>query len=252
MVEKLLSNNIFYDQLAVDYDEMISFDNAVEKKKILLKKFINQYSTNAADIGCGSGVDSIALAQLGVKVTAFDPSTEILKVAKLNSQKLNVEIDFQNYPADQIPNEHNDKYEFVVALGNAFANISQDIFNHSLTRCYEILKPKGLLLIQVLNYEKILAEKKRIVSITKGKDKYFVRFYDFIDEQIVFNILTFNENDNSDSKIISTRIYPHLSSDFISILKSLGGNNISIYGDLNLSEFIPTQSKDLIIIAVRD
>ncbi|HEY6437773.1 MAG TPA: class I SAM-dependent methyltransferase, partial [Ignavibacteriaceae bacterium] len=217
MMENLLPNNTFYNELAIDYDEMISFDSAVEKKKNLLKNFINQKTMAAADIGCGSGVDSIALAQLGVNVTAFDPSTEILKVAKMNSQKLDLEIAFYNYHADQIPHEHNNQYEIVVALGNTFSNIPQEIFIDSLNRCYEILKPKGQLLIQVLNYDKILSDKKRIVNITEGKTKYFVRFYDFVDEQIVFNILAFNKNNNSDFKLASTRIYPHLSKDFISV-----------------------------------
>ena len=251
-MDKMLPNNTFYDELAADYDEMISFDSAVGKKKTLLKSFVIAEMKSAADIGCGSGVDSIALASLGLKVTAFDPSTEMLKVAKANTDKMSVKIEFYNYSADNIPEDFNNQFDLVVSLGNTFANIPKEKFLASLQRCYEILRPKGQLLIQVLNYEKILADKRRVVSITEGNDKYFIRFYDFIGEQIVFNILTFSKSNTSDFKLTSTRIHPHQSEDFISGFQALGFNHISHYGDLNLSDFIPAQSKDLIIKAVKN
>ena len=251
-MEKLLPNNIFYDELANNYDEMISFDNAVEKKKNLLKNFVNLNTITAADIGCGSGVDSIALSTVGIKVTAFDPSTEMLKVAKVNAKKMNINVEFYNSAADQIPKEHNNKFDLVISLGNTFTNIPHEKFNDSIKRCYDILKPNGQLLIQVLNYTGILMDKKRIVSIKEGKDKYFIRFYDFISEQIIFNILTYSRNNNYDFKLSSTRIYRQLSEDYISGLKTFGFNSISFFGDLNFSEFIPSQSKDLIVLAIKE
>ena len=248
-MEKLLPNKIFYDELADNYDEMISFDSAVEKKKNLLKKFVNLDTITAADIGCGSGVDSIALSMVGIKVTAFDRATAPPPIYKVNAKKMNVSVEFHNSAADQIPKEHNNKFDLVISLGNTFTNIPHEKFNDSIKRCCDILKPNGQLLIQVLNYTGILMDKKRIVSIKEGKEKYFIRFYDFISEQIIFNILTFSRNNNSDFKLTSTRIYPHLSEDYISGLNTFGFNSISLFGDLIFSEFIPTQSKDLIILA---
>ncbi len=61
-MEKILPNEVFYDELASDYDDMISFKKTVEKKKNLLKNFVTDEMKSAADIGCGSGVDSISLS----------------------------------------------------------------------------------------------------------------------------------------------------------------------------------------------
>ena len=179
-MEKLLYNNTFYDELAVNYDEMISFDKAVEKKKKLLKNFIKPEMKYAADLGCGSGVDSIALASLGLKVTAFDPSVEMLEVAKENVERVKAKVTFHNQSIDSISEDFDDQFDLVVSLGNTFANIGKEQLVKSLQRCKQILKPQGILLIQILNYEKILSEKQRIVNITEGDDKYFIRFYDFI------------------------------------------------------------------------
>ncbi len=246
-MEKNLPNNVFYNELASDYDNMISFKKAVENRKKLVKTFLSSELNFVADIGCGSGVDSIALSLSGLKVVAFDPSSEMLKAAESNSKRMNVQPVFHNSTADKIPNEFDNNFDLVLSLGNTFANISTDKLQESIQRCYDILKPSGQLIIQILNYEKILADKNRIVNITEGKNKFFIRFYDFIDEQIVFNILTFAKNKIFDYKLSSTEIYPHNTKNFESGLRASGFKHTKFFGDLQLSEFVILQSKDLII-----
>ena len=251
-MEKNLPNKVFYDELASDYDNMISFEKAVENKKKLLKNFVTDEMKSAADIGCGSGVDSISLSSLGLKVAAFDPSTEMLKYAEANSKRLNIKIGFHNYSADNIPNEFNNNFDLVTSLGNTFANIPKEKFLTSLQRCYDILRPQGHLLIQVLNYEKILADKQRIVNITEAADKYFIRLYDFLDEDIVFNILTFSKANPSDNRLISTKIYPHMLENFLAELKRAGFTSIQCFSNFELSPFSKEKSKDLVIRAFRN
>ena len=250
-MEKILPNNVFYDELASDYDDMTSFEKAVEKKKNLLKNFVTAEMKSSADIGCGSGVDSIALASFGLKVAAFDPSTEMLKVAEANSKRLNVKVGFHNYSADNIPTEFNNNFDLVVSFGNTFANISTEEFSSSLKRCYQILRPNGHLLIQVLNYHKILLEKQRIVNITEGEKGYFIRFYDFSGDDLVFNVLSFVKSNPSDNKIISTKLHPHLVKDFEDGLTMVGFSKFQFYSDLKLTSFDEKLSKDLIIQAIK-
>jgi ubiquinone/menaquinone biosynthesis C-methylase UbiE len=251
-MKNILPNKAFYDELASDYDDMISFENAVEKKKKLFKNFLTSEMKSAADIGCGSGVDSIALSLSGLKVTAFDPSSEMLKIAKANTARMNSKVEFHNYAADNIPTEFNSQFDLVVSLGNTFANISKDKFNDSIETCQDLLKPKGQILLQVLNYEKIISENQRIVNITEGKDNYFIRFYDFLDESILFNILTFSKTDPAQNKIISTKIYPHTLENFMSGLEIAGFNAFHFYSNLELSSYNKEQSKDLVVRAIKN
>jgi glycine/sarcosine N-methyltransferase len=248
-MEKILPNKSFFNKLAADYDKMISFEKLIETRKNSLSKIISTKVKSAADIGCGSGADSIALALLGVKVTAFDPSNEMLKRARINSEENKVDIEFLNLEASEIPIDYNGKFDLVVSLGNTFANIpAKKIFN-SLKKCFNLLTAKGQLLIQVLNYEKILAEKERIVNITERDDFYFIRFYDFLKDYLLFNILIFKKVNPAEYKIISTKIYPHLSSDFVNGLKAARFNSVHLYSDLNLTKFSEKHSRDLIILA---
>ena len=250
-MNRIIKNNDFFNDLAEDYDLMISFTKAIKGKKNALKNIITADMRYAADIGCGTGTDSIALSSLGLKVTAFDPSSEMIKVAENNAKSDGLSINFQNYPIDSIPKSFNNKFHFAISLGNTFANIEKEKFQHSIHRCFDILKTNGVLLIQILNYEKVIEEKKRIINITQGNNKYFIRLYDFLKEEIIFNILTFSKKNPAEHKIISTRLSPYTQSDFSNGLEEAGFSTIRFFSDFNLSIFNTKQSKDLIIKAVK-
>jgi len=245
----MLSNKDFYDNFAEDYSKMISFDNAIEKRKSLLSDIVLPKVKNAADLGCGTGIDSAALAQLGLAVTGFDPSGEMIKQAKANAGKASLKINFANYGISKIPAAFNKKFDLVISLGNTFANIERESFQSSIKRCYDLLKAQGNLFIQVLNYKMILKEKKRIVNITESKEHFFIRFYDFEEDDIKFNILKFSKAEPKNNNLITTAVYPYTAKDFNNSLLDAGFRSVKIYSDLNRNEFDEDTSKDLFIEA---
>lgn len=205
-----------------------------------------------ADLGCGSGADSIALSLLGLNVTAFDPSSEMIRLANENAKKENLDIYFHIRPIHSIPESFDNQFDLVVSLGNTFANIEQKYFSESIQKCFKLLKSDGQLVIQVLNYERILSEKKRIVNIREGKENYFIRFYDFHDDEIIFNILIFTKAHPKQNKLFSTNIYPFTTEDFNRELNSAGFNKTEFYADLNFTKFNKLHSQDLFIIGEKN
>lgn len=244
-----LDNNEFFNLIASDYDEMVSFAQSVEKKKEAFKAIIKPWMQTAADLGCGTGADSIALASLDLKVTGFDPSSEMIRVANENAKKEKLDITFHASSIHSIPESFTKKFDMVVSLGNTFANVERKFFSSSLKKCSELLKPNGVLVIQVLNYEKILSQKKRIVNIREGKESYFIRFYDFNNDEIIFNILVFNKANPKQNKLYSTNVYPYKIEDFIKQLNKADFNKTEFYADLNFTKFDKLHSLDLIIIS---
>jgi len=244
-----LDNNEFFDLIASDYDEMVSFAQSVQKKKEAFKNIIKPWMKSAADLGCGTGGDSIALASLGLEVTGFDPSSEMIRVANENAKKEKLDVDIYEYAIHTIPESFTNKFDLVVSLGNTFANIEGKFFAESIKKCFGLLKSKGTLVIQVLNYEKILSEKKRIVNIREGKENYFIRFYDFNNDEIIFNILIFSKTNPHQNKLISTNVYPYNLEDFNQELNNVGFNKIEFCADLNFTKYDKLHSQDLIVIS---
>jgi hypothetical protein len=136
-----------------------------------------------------------------------------------------------------------------VSLGNAIANINQATLKKIFKRVNKLLKPGGSFLIQILNYESIRKADKRIVNITRGKDSIFVRFYDFGENRLNFNVLRINDKTLQEYKLITTELYEYIKGDLKKLLAKNGINKIKFYSDLNKSAFNSKTSKDMVILA---
>lgn len=246
-----LSNQEFYNEFAAFYDGMINFKSSLERKKFLLKSFINENYKTAADIGCGTGLDSIALVMNELSVTAFDPSPQMINHARSNAESFGYKINFINSGADRIDNEFINKFDIAISLGNAIANIPTDILILTIDNIYKMLTSGGTFLLQILNYDLILSKEERIVNITRADDNFFVRFYDFEWDLLRFNILVFNEKETRQHRLISTQIFPHSKSDILNILEECGFKNIEVFGSLDKTFYDDSNSKDLVISAVK-
>ena len=244
-------NNNFYNSASIFYDKMVDFDSALQKRKIFLSNFIDDKTKSVADVGCGTGVDSISLAHLGLDVNSFDPSAEMINTAKENSLRSNTKIDFYNYAASAITKTFYNKFELVVSLGNTLANIPSGKIEKSVATLFKLLKNDGRVLIQILNYEKILKEKERIVNITKKDDEYFIRFYDFGTKDLMFNILKFNADQTSRKELISTKLYPYTAKDLKKVFKEAGFKKIELFGGLDKKTFNAKTSNDLVLFAYK-
>jgi ubiquinone/menaquinone biosynthesis C-methylase UbiE len=250
-MNEIIDNKEFFNQVAEFYDLMIPFEEVVERKKKILEKIIAPGKKFAADLGCGTGTDSIALAKLGMKVSGFDPSLEMVNRARKNAETANELVSIYNHSISEIPPDFNSKFDLLISFGNTFANIHNEDLSDSLKRCYELLRREGKLFIQVLNYQKIVSEGERIVNITGIGANFFVRFYDFEKEHIVFNLLKVNKSKLLDYSLISTEIFPHLKDDFEASLAGVDFKTIEFYGDMQLHPFDREKSKDLIVSAVK-
>ena len=243
----MMDNKDFYNQLAATYDKMVSFESALERKKASLKSILKPQMKTAADLGCGTGLDSIALSQLGLEVIAFDPSSEMLKKAEANSVRATLKIDFHNHFIDKIPESHYSKFDFVISSGNTFANIPKSLFDESIKKCFDLLNKRGMLVIQVLNYEKILKQKNRILSINEADDEIFVRFYDFEKDKLFFNVLAFNKYHTTGNVTITTELLPYGKNDFEQSLVKAGFTRTEFFSNLSGDKFNPETSQDLFI-----
>lgn len=242
-----MDNETFFDSISNYYDGMIDFDSSLRNKQNLLSSFVVSDMGCAADLGCGTGVDSIAISRLGLNVTSFDQSNEMIKQAKLNAGKYNESIEFINSPIHKIPEHYGKSFDFIISLGNTFANIPVNLLSESFRKVRLILKPRGRFLIQILNYDLLLQKQERIVNITENAEYLFVRFYDYLNEHINFNLLQINKDNLKENKLLTTKIYPHTKSLITKSLHNSGFPEIELFGSLKKDPFRIDESKNLIV-----
>ncbi len=138
-------------------------------------------------------------------------------------------------------------------MGNVLAH---DLTNENLQKTIQqfsaVLRPRGIFFAQVLNYERILAKRERVQSVKEKEGVTFIRFYDFENDLIRFNILRLRRNgDQIASEIDSIALRPVMSAELIDVLVQAGFENIKLFGGISMEGFAPSSSRDLVVLAER-
>jgi len=245
-----MKNENFYNAVSPFYDSMISFEKSLEKRKQFYQKiFGNENISAVADLGCGSGLDSLALAGIGLTVTGFDPSSQMIKSAKQNALKLKEDIKFYKKGILDIPTKFNSKFDCVVSFGNTLANISAAELPPSIQKINSVLKPSGLLILQIINYTNYLSGGDKVFGYKETGDEAIVRFYEKWGGELVFHILRLNKKKVVDSIHLKTVIYPHTPRFIKKSLAQNGFKILKVYGGINLEKFDEQKSNDFLLVA---
>ena len=120
--------------------KLISYFNLNSNSKKPLKKL------KILDIGCGGGLLCEPLSRLGATITGIDPSKDNIKVAKLHSKKMKLNI---NYICCS-PENLNLKNKFDVILN---MEIVEHVSNVELfiKNCSGLIKKNGIMFVATIN-----------------------------------------------------------------------------------------------------
>ena len=248
----MLTPEEFYDELAEDYDAMTQFAVRLEKQKRVLAGVLDLLpARNVIDMGCGTGVHAVALAQLGVEVTGVDVSARMLDRARAHAGRHatvdSAPIHFRQ--GDFLTPLPTESADLLLCFGNSLPHLPAPadlagVFAH----WRRLLIPDGRILVQLLNYRNVLRRRERIVNIRREDDTTIVRFYDFLDDGLRFNILTITDGDDGPSHSLrSTRLSPFTDDDIAEAAESAGFTSVEEYADL---EFHPFEDESQNLIAV--
>ena len=242
----------FYDGLAPSYDTMTGFTGRFERERPAFRALVERNRIRTAvDAGCGTGFHAMLLAELGVEVTALDVSPEMIRRAEENARVLGLKVRWDVADFQDLSCLAHGQYDAVFTMGNTLAHLLLENERlGALKNLSELLVPGGVLVIQILNYERILNARERIQQETKVGGRVIVRSYEYDRSEILFTIRSFSEVTPQQGDVVRTvRLHPLVREELRILLASLGFKRLEMYGSVSLSTFDPTLSKDLVILA---
>lgn len=100
-----------------------------------------------ADIGCGGGILSESLAELGARVTGIDPAPNNIAVATRHAEKSGLDIDYRNITAEALA-QTGEQFDVIAALEVIEHVEGPQAFVAMLGEC---LKPGGLIFLATID-----------------------------------------------------------------------------------------------------
>lgn len=106
------------------------------------------FGKRVLDIGCGGGLVTEALAQVGAKVTGIDLAEQSLQVARLHALESKLDIDYQCIAAEDFAAQHAGEFDVVTCL---------EMLEHVpapasiVEAAAKLVKPGGTLVFSTLN-----------------------------------------------------------------------------------------------------
>lgn len=244
----------FYREMAVQYDTMTRFGARLPGEREMLSHWRERFGfSRALDAACGTGLHAIALAQLGVAVTGADLSPEMLAQARRHAAAEKVTVRWVEAAMERLDQAVAPPYDLVLCLGNSLPHLlDAGALSAALSGFHCLLAPGGHLLLQLINYTLVLAWQRRVIGLSREGEREFIRFYDFGEPLLRFNILEIDWAQRPPGhRLQSVPLYPWQRPEVEAALGEAGFGDLKIYGDLQRASFADGTSPNLVVAARR-
>ena len=162
----------FYHILAKYYDEVFPIK---EPQKRFFRDYLETNGlTSVLDVGCGTGSYVLDLSKSGTRAMGVDLSTDMVEIAVSRARESRSSAEFaEANMLDMSPVSQN--FDAVMCIGNTLAHLNGEVEVQQALKQFSL---KGNhLILQVVNYDRILAKKITELPEIHTENLNFVRKY---------------------------------------------------------------------------
>jgi SAM-dependent methyltransferase len=155
-----------YDAFAPDYHWIFS------EEHLSGHRFLHRYRDVLAalppraevlDCACGTGLEALALARKGFRVTASDASVGMVEQARQLFADSNVDVRVERCAWDALASMFGTRFDAVLCTGNSIAHCSgETTMLAALSAMRSVLRAGGVLVVESRDWEQMFAERPRL------------------------------------------------------------------------------------------
>ena len=230
------NQNKFYTSISEYYSDIFPYNP-------MQQQFTNNcigdlHEKQILDIGCATGELAFNLANEGANVIGIDLNSDLLNRAETNKKHPNLR--FQK--GDMLELENNfqtEQFDAVLCFGNTLVHLPTTVLiQQMLEGVNKVLKPGGLFLLQILNYDYILNEHISELPLIETENIKFIRKYKFEQNSFLVQFQTKLHLKKS-GQIVSneTSLFALKSKKLIELLKNAGFSDIELFANFKQDAF---------------
>jgi SAM-dependent methyltransferase len=230
----------FYTDICLVYDDL--FPVSPEQRALFDSLMDDGGVRSVVDCGCGTGSQLQPFAVAGLSCLGFDPDPSLVAVARrklATCPKARVERGsfadlgrLVSFPSD-----------LLMCLGNSLVHVPQDEASRFFADAAEAISRSGTLLLQILNYERLLREGVTELPMIRSSEGTveFRRRYEWNGDRKVLFRTSLRFPGAEEPRIVRNEIplYPVYPEELWEMLAKAGFGDIRFYGDFARSEFSP-------------
>jgi 2-polyprenyl-3-methyl-5-hydroxy-6-metoxy-1,4-benzoquinol methylase len=241
-----------YEHIADDYDAVTGAAGRRQAAQAMLAELRRRHPLDSVlDVACGNGMHAMMLAEMGVAVSAADISEAMLDQARRRAADAGLAVRWVQAPMQEIASHVEGPFDAILCLGNSLPHL---LDAHQLTRTLagfaKLLAPRGVVVLGLLNYARVLARQERIVGVTRQGDTQYVRFYDFLADVVRFNVLKLTWSaEGCRHDLADTLLRPYTRDEIAAACRQARLDRIDCYAGPDFDNFDEQTSDTLMVIA---
>lgn len=239
----------FYQQIAPYYHHIFKLNQA---QVTFIKAFIPKKDAFIVDVGCGIGTLSFEMARVYTNVIGLDIDAEMIGVASQRKENEQSIVSFiQGGMLDVTQLFKPKSVDTLVCFGNTLPHLnSLEEVQLFFQLVKTILKEDGKLVMQLVNYNSILANNTESLPVIENEEIRFERNYGFKNNVQKIDFLT-RLTVKANNTIInnSVELLAVLQEDIEKALLHCGFEHIQCFGSFTKETYKPKESPALIVVA---
>jgi len=246
-----------------EYRRLIAWERRIAREAPFLEQMLGRAPDRSVlDIGCGSGEHTAFFARAGCRAVGLDRSEAMIEAAREHEARgegrfvLGDALEGVAALADEPP------FGLALCLGNMLPHLeTDDALVRFVGAVRALLAPRGVFLLQILNYVRILEGGIRAlpVNVRAGEGDEEIVFLRLMtpqpDGRILFfpTTLTLDATSEEPVAVRTTRRVPlrAWTAEDLSPRFEQAGFDVRLYGDMEGGSYEPRSSGDLVLVAVR-
>ncbi len=233
MEDHFEEQNRFYSSISEYYTDLFPFNP--DQLLFVKEKSGGLEGKNILDLGCGTGELACRLARNGAIVKAVDLNESFISQAKEGTSHETVEYRF----ADMMETNRlfaPGSFDSVICFGNTLVHLPDLAqIGRLVEKVSKVLKPGGMFLIQILNYDYILDARPDKLPMIENERIKFVRSYFYPEGSVYIRFRTVLMMKNGQNPVENeTSLLPLKSSELVRILTERDFSEINLYSGFKL------------------
>jgi SAM-dependent methyltransferase len=249
-----------YDDLSDDYDRFVNWPARLAAELPFVQaRLAERDARRVLDVAAGTGQHAVALARAGYDLVAADLSAGMVEQARRNAAASGIELHLAVAGFGELAQLIPGPFDALLCLGNSLPHLLDEAaLAAALADMAAVLRPGGLLLLQLRNFHRVLAERERFMSPEAQREGdrewLFFRFYDFEDPRLQFHVLRLYREGSGpwQTRLGTTPLRAWQVHELVPALRAAGFSEPLRYGNLRGEPYAPALSSDLVLLAERE